>query len=106
MDIEKLINCIHNKFSKNYNNRDIAKRLWTEVSLEMELTVPDLKKKWANLRDQFRKEFNKHNGPGKSGAAAENKKSSWAYYDSLLYLSKQIAINWKLARNRESHPRK
>lgn len=43
------------------------------------------------MRDQFRKEYNKHNAPGRSGAAADNKSSCWTYFASLLFLAKQIA---------------
>ncbi|XP_034839885.1 uncharacterized protein [Maniola hyperantus] len=96
MDIEKLISCVYNrptlwdKHSKNYNNRDVSKRLWAEVASEMDMAVADIKKKWSNLRDQFRKEYNKYNEPGRSGAAADHKLPSWTYYESLLFLMKQI----------------
>lgn len=49
MDIEKLISSVYNKpilwdkHSKNYNNRDVAKRSWAEVASEMGIAVPDLK---------------------------------------------------------------
>lgn len=41
MDVEKLIMCVHtrnalwNQKSKDYHNRNIIKRLWEEVSQEM-----------------------------------------------------------------------
>ncbi|CAG4945040.1 unnamed protein product [Parnassius apollo] len=56
----------------------------------MDIAIPDIKKKWTNLRDQFRKEYNKRNEPGRSGAAADHKLTSWIYYESLLFLAKQI----------------
>lgn len=49
MNIENLISCVYNrpalwdKHSKNYNNRDVSKRLWAEVASQMDLAVPDIK---------------------------------------------------------------
>lgn len=97
MDCEKLINCVQNrrplwdKQLKLYNNRDVAKNLWSEVATELGVDSEEAKKKWSNLRDQFRKEYYKVNKPGRSGdGAGAIFTSKWAYYNSLVFLSNQI----------------
>lgn len=55
-----------------------------EVASEMEVPVADIKKKWSNLRDQFRKEYNRCTQPGKSGSAADHKSSSYHSHHKLI----------------------
>ncbi|XP_031337208.1 uncharacterized protein LOC116166393 [Photinus pyralis] len=96
MDVEKLINLIYEKkplwdmTDKSYHMRDIQRKLWQEVAVEMNTKVDEVKSKWRGLRDTFRKEFNKSKKQ-KSGDGAESVVTSkWPYYKILLFLSKTV----------------
>ncbi|XP_050515930.1 uncharacterized protein LOC126890781 [Diabrotica virgifera virgifera] len=96
MDVEKLITLIYEKkplrdmTDKSYHMRDINRKLWQEVAVEMNTTVDGVKNKWRGLRDTFRKEFNKSKKQ-KCGDGAESVVTSkWPYYKILLFLSKTV----------------
>ncbi|XP_014368133.2 uncharacterized protein LOC106718532 [Papilio machaon] len=96
LDVDKLILCVYNRpalwnrHCDNHNNRYKTRLQWEEVSSELNMPVDTIKKRWNNLRDQFRKEYVRVNKPKKPGTVATIKTSSWSYYESLLFLAKQI----------------
>nr|CAI5845527.1 unnamed protein product [Callosobruchus analis] len=77
--------------NKSYHMRDVQRKLWQEVAVEMSVKVEDVKNKWRGLRDTFRKEFTKSK-KRKSGDGAESVVTSkWTYYNMLLFLSETVA---------------
>ncbi|ERL85020.1 uncharacterized protein LOC109546506 [Dendroctonus ponderosae] len=97
MDAEKLINLVNERkplwdmTEKSYNMRDIQRKLWQEVAVEINADVHVVKNKWRGLRDTFRKELNKSK-KSKSGDGAESLViSKWPYYKMLLFLSESVA---------------
>ncbi|KPJ01727.1 hypothetical protein RR46_06023 [Papilio xuthus] len=95
-DVKQLIRCVYtrpalwNRHCDSYNNRNKTRILWEEVSLELKASVDNIKRKWNNLRDQFRKEYFRVNKPEKNGSVATIKTSSWSHYEALLFLASQI----------------
>lgn len=109
LNVDQLIVCVHkrpalwNRHCDSHNNRYKSKQLWDEVASELNMSVENVKKKWNNLRDQFRKEYVRLNKPGKSDTVATIKTSSWSYYEKLLFLAKQI-LPKSLREHRHSPP--
>ncbi|XP_034118108.1 transcription factor Adf-1-like [Drosophila albomicans] len=100
MDIENLISevflrpALWDQKSKNYHNRILVEKNWTEIENMLETSKDGLKKKWKNLRDQFRNEWKKIpiSKSGDSGVSEEaySNYTSWPHFNSLLFLKDQI----------------
>ncbi|XP_050296808.1 uncharacterized protein LOC126736471 [Anthonomus grandis grandis] len=119
MDTDKMIQLIQScpslwdKGCDEYKNRTIKEKCWTEITVQLnqeeweELSsadkqkkIADVKLKWKNVRDHFRKTLQ---GP-KSGAAA--KKTKYMYADALEFLlsaSKKRSTSGNISFDEEEH---
>lgn len=52
--------------------------------------MADLKKKWKNIKDHYRKEFNKPPAPRSGDAGYVNQPSNWQYFSQLSFLRDEI----------------
>ncbi|XP_059151159.1 uncharacterized protein LOC131937617 [Physella acuta] len=92
LDTEKLILLVQERTplwdtsNPCYQNRDISKKLWSEIADELGCTMSQAKAKWQNLRDTFRKEHTK-NIKKVTGSAAANTKVPWKYINQLAFLN-------------------
>ncbi|XP_049855907.1 uncharacterized protein LOC126336358 [Schistocerca gregaria] len=95
MDCEKLISLVHERRSlwhpedANYHNRDVARSLWFEIATLLETTSSNVKSKWQNLRDTYRRELAKNNPP--TGSASVGSFSKWKYFHQMNFLQDTYA---------------
>ncbi|CAD7083336.1 unnamed protein product [Hermetia illucens] len=70
MDVLKFIkcvqqrDCIYNKNSADYRQRDVVFDSWRSIAREMNISVIECKEKWHNLRSNYMRERKKILGPG------------------------------------------
>ncbi|XP_077521628.1 transcription factor Adf-1-like [Amblyomma americanum] len=78
---------------KSQQRRNVA---WRRIAATLGSTVPDVKARWKNLRDTFRRLYKARNPTPRSGAPAEDDDedcfegddaaTKWFFYDRLLFL--------------------
>ncbi|PSN38145.1 hypothetical protein C0J52_23787 [Blattella germanica] len=92
MDCEKLIHLIQERKylwdqkKPQYHMRNVQMKLWKEVATEMKEPVEEIKKRWRNLRDSFRRELKKKNYESKSGSGRESS-NTWAFFNQMTFLT-------------------
>uniref|UniRef100_A0A2S2PPH3 Transcription factor Adf-1 n=1 Tax=Schizaphis graminum TaxID=13262 RepID=A0A2S2PPH3_SCHGA len=81
-------NVLWNKSHKKYKDRLIGAKAWAEVSKVTGITGNEAKKRWRNLRDQFKKELKKVKKPksGSSQDGLEKYHGKWSYFMSMQFL--------------------
>ncbi|KAL4709410.1 hypothetical protein ACJJTC_001206 [Scirpophaga incertulas] len=57
------------------------------------MPLTDLKKKWKNLKDHYRKEFKKNLAPRSGDAGNVNQPSNWQYFSQLRFLQDEVVPN-------------
>ncbi|XP_063226037.1 uncharacterized protein LOC134532918 [Bacillus rossius redtenbacheri] len=96
MDVEQLIvevfarkplwqvkNCQH-------HNRGVIDKLWGEVASALESDTEELRKKWKNLKDRFRKELRKIRDKKSGADGATQQESDWPFFPLLHFLRDQM----------------
>lgn len=90
--------CIYNVRSKQYLDRTKKAEAFNAICIEMQLlnqafTVPEIKKKWSNLRIQYMAEKRKMANSKKSGAGASDvvKPKLWCF-DQLTFLNSHTQL--------------
>ncbi|XP_055842633.1 uncharacterized protein LOC129909584 [Episyrphus balteatus] len=97
MEIERLISLVHERKAlwdlkeKSYHNRNVSRKNWEQIGIEMNQNVETVKMKWRGLRDTFRKELQKLS-QRKSGPAGTSKQSTWPYLKSMMFLKDQFTL--------------
>ncbi|KAL1516110.1 hypothetical protein ABEB36_000033 [Hypothenemus hampei] len=71
---------------KNYKNNIIKHKCWEEISTIVEISVPECKKRWKSLRDQYNKK-KKECGTGSARTAS----LSWEYGKIMSFLSDSVS---------------
>ncbi|XP_039233299.1 uncharacterized protein LOC120322324 [Drosophila yakuba] len=100
INFEKLIDeiflrpALWDQKTKIYHNRIFVEKNWTEMENIFETEKGCLKKKWKNIRDQFRSEWKKNpntksGDPGISEEAYSHY-TSWPHFTSLFFLKDQM----------------
>nr|XP_049694242.1 transcription factor Adf-1-like [Helicoverpa armigera] len=84
---------IWNSKDVNHKNRRIINQLWEEIKNELNIEVTDLKKKWKNIKDHYRKELKKNPTPRSGDAGNINLPSNWQYFSQLRFLHDEIVPN-------------
>ncbi|XP_013198613.1 transcription factor Adf-1-like [Amyelois transitella] len=84
---------IWNSKDVNHKNRRIINQLWEEIKNELNIEVTDLKKKWKNLKDHYRKELKKNPAPRSGDAGNVNQPSNWQYFSQLRFLQDEVVPN-------------
>lgn len=69
------------------SHAEFQKKVWNEVSLEMNEPVEGLKKTWKGLRGTFQKEFQKLKS-GNGGDASQVPK--WPFFNQLLFFANTV----------------
>ncbi|CAB3224501.1 unnamed protein product [Arctia plantaginis] len=99
MDSEAFITEILNRppiwMSKHpqHKYKNVIKRLWEEIKQCFpEYNVAQLKKKWKNLKDAYRKELRKTatSRSGDPGPDDENSMSQWKYFTLMTFLKEEF----------------
>ncbi|XP_011136483.1 uncharacterized protein LOC105181426 [Harpegnathos saltator] len=67
-----------------------VKALWSEIDIYLSTCPGTSQSKWKNLRDRFVKKHALQSSYVPSGSAAVKKKSSWPFYENLLFLASTI----------------
>lgn len=62
-------------------------------SLFILVSVIDLKKKWKNIKDHYRKELKKNPTPRSGDAGNVNQPSNWQYFSQLRFLRDEVVPN-------------
>lgn len=65
----------------------------------MNLSVDDLKKRWKNIKDQYRKELKKL-PQSRPGVPMENITSNWKYFEYMTFMKDEMVI-YKETQDRE-----
>lgn len=81
--------------SQLYKANHLKEVAWRRVATSMGCSVGEVKARWKNLRDSFRRVFKARNPIPKSGAGAEDGEiddsaMTWLFYDRLLFLKDTI----------------
>ncbi|OXA42094.1 Transcription factor Adf-1 [Folsomia candida] len=86
-----------------HDNKHSGKKelVWLNVSSTVGKDVPECKKKWKYLRDNFNKVIKKKNG--KSGKSEKNEKQ-WEYFEMLNFLKRFVIANTESSGNLEKTP--
>ncbi|XP_077506896.1 uncharacterized protein LOC144116093 [Amblyomma americanum] len=72
---------------KNYKARNVSEAAWRRVAEAVGATVPDVKHRWKNLRDTFRRVFRGLRQSQKSGTGADEvEETTWPFFERLLFL--------------------
>nr|XP_050028956.1 transcription factor Adf-1-like [Dermacentor andersoni] len=80
--------CLWDLLQKDYKCRGVCEAAWRRVAAELGATVSDVKARWKNLRDTFRRVLKGRNEV-KSGAAADDsldEDKQWMFFVRLLFL--------------------
>nr|XP_050046422.1 transcription factor Adf-1-like [Dermacentor andersoni] len=80
--------CLWDLQQKDYKCRGVCEAAWRRVAAELGATVSDVKARWKNLRDTFRRVLKGRNEV-KSGAAADDsldEDKQWMFFVRLLFL--------------------
>ncbi|KAL1492894.1 hypothetical protein ABEB36_011066 [Hypothenemus hampei] len=89
VNCDVLIRLVHDRQAlwdmkhKNYHNREISRKLWIEIAVEMKTTRHVVKKKWHNLRTTYRRIYVKT-------LSTLGPVSKWKYFHSLSFLSDNL----------------
>ncbi|CAG5056224.1 unnamed protein product [Parnassius apollo] len=71
-------------------NRKVINKLWEEIKqLFPGSNDKQLRKKWKNLRDHFRKELKKF-PPARSGDPGDTLQSTWPYFQQMLFIKDDL----------------
>ncbi|KAH9638830.1 hypothetical protein HF086_012783 [Spodoptera exigua] len=74
----------------HHNNRTITRKLWSEIKEQFPGSEEkQLRKKWKNLRDQYRKEKKKFPTP-RSGDGGDEVESTWPYFQLMQFINDDI----------------
>lgn len=90
MEVETLIEAVrkrqvlYDKIHEDYSNRNLINQLWNDVAKEVGIDGATARKKWAVLRDSFRRHYKKET-TYKSRSGGKRKKT-WYLYKSMLFL--------------------
>ncbi|XP_037514979.1 transcription factor Adf-1 [Rhipicephalus sanguineus] len=81
--------------SRLYKSQQLKEVAWRRVATAMGSNVGEVKARWKNLRDSFRRVFKARHPVLQSGAGAEDSEvedsvKSWIFYDRLLFLQDSI----------------
>ncbi|KAL1429634.1 hypothetical protein MTO96_015977 [Rhipicephalus appendiculatus] len=81
--------------SQHYKSQLLKEVSWRRVATAMGCNVGEVKARWKNLRDSFRRVFKARHPALKSGAGAEDSEDecsakAWVFYDRLLFLKDSI----------------
>ncbi|KAF5271830.1 hypothetical protein FQR65_LT05061 [Abscondita terminalis] len=74
---------IYDVSSKNYHNQQIKDNIWEEIAKEMQKPVSECKKRWASLRDSFRKSLKSQETKSGQGSL---KKRLWRFDKQMTFL--------------------
>nr|XP_033323548.1 uncharacterized protein LOC117218922 [Megalopta genalis] len=89
MNCERLITLVEKRRSlwdpkhSQYHNREVCRRLWSEIATLLNTTSSAVKIKWQHLRDTHRREIGRNNRFVESGLQNESK---WKYFDLMGFL--------------------
>ncbi|KAL3212592.1 hypothetical protein MRX96_008002 [Rhipicephalus microplus] len=81
---------------RNYKARAVTDAAWRHVATVMGSTVAEVKAKWKNLRDPFRRVLKERTRALKSGAPAEDElyeSTKWHFFSRLLFLNE--TMEWR-----------
>nr|CAI5865109.1 unnamed protein product [Callosobruchus analis] len=76
IELVKNYRLLYDASDPNFNNRIERHRCWEKISANIDLPVPECKKRWRSLRDQFNK---KRKGGLPSG-------TNWEYETQMSFL--------------------
>ncbi|XP_070385364.1 THAP domain-containing protein 1-like [Dermacentor albipictus] len=80
--------CLCDLQHKDYKSRGVCEAAWRRVAAELGAAVSDVRARWKNLRDTFRRVLKGRN-EAKSGAAADDsldEDKQWMFFVVLLFL--------------------
>ncbi|KAH7985978.1 hypothetical protein HPB49_026175 [Dermacentor silvarum] len=72
-----------------YKSRSVCEAAWRRVAADLGATVSDVKARWKNLRDTFRRVLKSRSEMSKSGAPADDsldEEKQWIFFVRLLFL--------------------
>ncbi|CAD1478292.1 unnamed protein product [Heterotrigona itama] len=78
-----------NKFIQNSTNRLLVDKEWENVAMLLKRDKEEVRLKWRNLRDQFRRELKKMRKPRSKDPGdppISNYRGKWVYFEMLLFL--------------------
>ncbi|XP_028166305.1 transcription factor Adf-1-like [Ostrinia furnacalis] len=84
---------IWNSKDVNHKHRRVINQLWEEIKNELNIEVTDLKKKWKNIKDHYRKELKRYPAPRSGDAGNVNRPSNWQYFSQLGFLRDEVMPN-------------
>ncbi|KPJ12309.1 hypothetical protein RR48_11565 [Papilio machaon] len=97
IDTETFITEIRNRppiwcsTNAQYKNKNVVRKKWDEIwKLFPGLKVADLKKKWKNLRDHYRKELKRCSVSGSGDPDGDRYESSWKYFDNMSFTKDEL----------------
>ncbi|KAH7977832.1 hypothetical protein HPB49_003709 [Dermacentor silvarum] len=74
---------------RNYKSHPVCDAAWRHVAAVMGSTVAEVKARWKNLRDTFRRVFKDRARASKSGAPADDvldESTKWVFFSRLMFL--------------------
>ncbi|KAL3186786.1 hypothetical protein MRX96_026935 [Rhipicephalus microplus] len=78
---------------RNYKSRAVTDAAWRHVATVMGSTVAEVKARWKNLRDTFRRVLKERTRALKSGAPADDEldeSTKWHFFSRLLFLKETM----------------
>ncbi|XP_075732847.1 transcription factor Adf-1-like [Rhipicephalus microplus] len=96
---ERLIDVIEREWplwdlrDRNYKSRAVTDAAWRHVATVMGSTVAEVKARWKNLRDTFRRVLKERTRALKSGAPADDEldeSTKWHFFSRLLFLKETM----------------
>ncbi|KAG6451144.1 uncharacterized protein LOC115444190 [Manduca sexta] len=76
-----------------YSDKNKVNMMWKQIQrLNKYDNVVRIRKKWKNLRDQYRKELKKY-PPARPGQPPSKFKSTWKHFDAMSFVRDQVSRN-------------
>ena len=80
--------CLWDISLKEYHLRDGKNRAYSQISMELDIPVVDIKAKWCSLRAQLLRERTKQEKSKSGMACGELYRSNWRFYDRMKFVTK------------------
>uniref|UniRef100_A0A1A9UDF4 MADF domain-containing protein n=3 Tax=Glossina TaxID=44049 RepID=A0A1A9UDF4_GLOAU len=77
---------LYDRSLKGYRKASSRQQSWLDVSLAMDTTVDECRRRWRSLRDSFAKHYKQIQQNANCGDGSHKKPRKWIFYDQMSFL--------------------
>lgn len=79
-----------NRFIRQHKDSSLLNALWKEIGKIFHMSVPDAKKFWKNMVDQFRRHLKVYRNRPTGSGATDNSRIKWPYFSQMMFVAASI----------------